>query len=278
MTVALTVVVLFLTGVYLVYCVLLSAYVSRRYSLSYHYGFCPEHKSDAFKFDILSADQALSKGGRVEALVYMREATIHVNGLGLREWQMHHIVVEFLLELMDPGNTASFPRRRSSVGAALLSWIGAPKPMPVAPSSPRDQIQFNNEKIEIKDMVLVLRKMKFDAEFVIASLIKTAKASGTSPEDIVPLTWKPPHVCSTLIAGRKAAEKEHISAPPSSGFRSLFSGGPTKRRESIYRESPYASSLLELGATGGLGECEDEDEGEDELKIAERDENAEAAA
>lgn len=47
-------------------------------SLSYHYGFCPDCRVSAFKYDILAADQSLAKGAFTDCVVLLTHAADRV--------------------------------------------------------------------------------------------------------------------------------------------------------------------------------------------------------
>ena len=92
--------------------------------LSYHLGFCPDRIADAFKFDILSADQSLSRAAYADALLFAKQASKH--GKQYTEWVLLLSVVD--CALLDMESDGSHQKASLSFAQRIVALFSPKKP------------------------------------------------------------------------------------------------------------------------------------------------------
>lgn len=193
-------------------------------SLSYHFGFCPEHRSEAFKYDMLSLDQSLNKGSRAEAVVYAREASRHAATLA--EWNLLETAVDFLVDLIKP---SSGDQTSKSVVQQVLSWMNLSR------GAQMDDLPCPRPTIEsymVDDLMAILETTK--------SIIAKARKElpvGAAEE---PLGWELPHISRRLAELQKSLDSERKGS-----FFDLIMLG--RARVGIYSAGTEGESLADDG-------------------------------
>lgn len=88
-------------------------------SLSFHFSHLQERRAEAFKYHVLSADQAISMAAYAEAVPYLRAA--EVTALSTAEWSLLHRAVVCAIDDMAPKKKPSFLRKLSDSFQQLTS-------------------------------------------------------------------------------------------------------------------------------------------------------------
>jgi len=191
-------------------------------SISYHLGFCPERRADAFKYDILAADQSFNRVGlRQEVLEFVQQGCIHATTY--HEHGCALVLTEFCIYVLsrslDAQNDANKHKQQERGGfGAIIAGLGgkSEKLSPasdsggVSPSTgmdgPLGAVSVSGEP-SLETTLAAFVEMKETLNSNIANLSNSSK--GKHPR----LQWRPKNILSAIakVVAEHAAKQRRFS-------------------------------------------------------------------